>query len=102
MSVGALEEKMGIHGNATCVMNYDGATGYLVGEAHKGMRAMFTMMNEARLAVGVQGLAQAEAAYQNAVAYARERLQGRAVTGPRKPRRPGRPDHRAPRRAPRC
>ncbi|KQT86361.1 acyl-CoA dehydrogenase C-terminal domain-containing protein [Aurantimonas sp. Leaf443] len=79
VSCGALEEKMGIHGNATCVMNYDGATGFLLGEAHKGLRAMFTMMNEARLGVGVQGLAVSEIAYQNAVAYARERRQGRAA-----------------------
>ena len=81
VSVGKLEEKMGIHGNATCVMNYDGAQGWLLGELHKGMRAMFTMMNEARIGVGLQGYAVAEAAYQNAVAYARDRLQGRAVTG---------------------
>jgi acyl-CoA dehydrogenase len=81
VSVGKLEEKMGIHGNATCVMNYDEATGYLIGEMHKGMRAMFTMMNEARLGVGLQGYAQAEVAYQNAVAYANDRLQGRDVTG---------------------
>jgi len=81
VSVGKIEEKMGIHGNATCVMNYDGARGWLVGELHKGMRAMFVMMNEARLGVGVQGYAQAEAAYQNARAYALDRLQGRAVTG---------------------
>ena len=85
VSVGKLEEKMGIHGNATCVMNYDEATGYLVGEAHKGMRAMFTMMNEARLGVGLQGYAQAEVAYQNAVAYAKDRLQGRDVTGAKEP-----------------
>jgi alkylation response protein AidB-like acyl-CoA dehydrogenase len=65
-SCGGLEEKMGIHGNATCVMNYDGATGFLVGEEHKGMRTMFVMMNEARLGVGLQGLSQAELAYQNA------------------------------------
>ncbi|WP_350332828.1 acyl-CoA dehydrogenase C-terminal domain-containing protein [Coralliovum pocilloporae] len=78
---GALEKKMGIHGNATCVMNYDGATGWLVGEENKGLRAMFTMMNEARLGVGVQGLSQSEVAYQNAVVYAKERLQGRALTG---------------------
>jgi len=76
---------MGIHANATCVMNFDGATGFLLGQAHKGMRAMFTMMNEARLGVGVQGYAQAEAAYQNALAYAKDRLQGRAVTGPENP-----------------
>ncbi|MEJ2002307.1 MAG: acyl-CoA dehydrogenase C-terminal domain-containing protein [Maritimibacter sp.] len=91
VSVGNLEEKMGIHGNATCVMNFDGATGYLLGEEHKGMRAMFTMMNEARLGVGVQGLAQAEAAYQGAVAYAKDRLQGRAVTGVENPDGPADP-----------
>ncbi|MCB1410520.1 MAG: acyl-CoA dehydrogenase family protein, partial [Rhodobacteraceae bacterium] len=85
VSVGKIEEKMGIHGNATCVMNYDEATGYLIGELHKGMKAMFVMMNEARLGVGLQGYAQAEAAYQNAVAYARDRLQGRAVTGTENP-----------------
>ncbi|MCK0120059.1 acyl-CoA dehydrogenase C-terminal domain-containing protein [Loktanella sp. F6476L] len=81
VSVGKIEEKMGIHGNSTCVMNYDEATGYLLGEEHKGMRAMFTMMNEARLGVGLQGYAQAQIAYQNAVFYANDRLQGRAVTG---------------------
>jgi alkylation response protein AidB-like acyl-CoA dehydrogenase len=91
LSVGKLEEKMGIHGNATCVMNYDGATGFLVGEAHKGMRAMFTMMNEARLGVGLQGYAQAEAAYQNALAYAKDRLQGRDVTGAKNPNGPADP-----------
>jgi len=76
-----LEHKMGIHGNATCVMNYDGATGWLVAEPNRGLQAMFTMMNEARLGVGVQGLAMSEVAYQNAAAYARERLQGRSLTG---------------------
>ncbi|MGH1367043.1 MAG: acyl-CoA dehydrogenase C-terminal domain-containing protein [Maritimibacter sp.] len=91
VSVGALEEKMGIHGNATCVLNYDGATGYLLGDVNKGMRAMFTMMNEARLGVGVQGLSQAEAAYQNAVIYAKDRLQGRAVTGAEFPDKPADP-----------
>jgi hypothetical protein len=85
VAVGSIEEKMGIHGNSTCVMNYDGATGYLLGEEHKGMRAMFTMMNEARLGVGMQGLAQADVAYQNALAYAKDRLQGRAVTGAEAP-----------------
>src|SRR4051812_20879573 len=79
VSCGALEKKMGIHGNATCVMNYDGATGWLVGEREKGMAGMFIMMNAARLGVGLQGLAQGEVAYQNAVAYARERRQGRAL-----------------------
>ena len=91
VSVGALEHKMGIHGNATAVMNYDGARGWLLGDLHKGMRAMFTMMNEARLGVGLQGYAVGEAAYQNAVAYARERLQGRAVTGAQNPSGPADP-----------
>lgn len=91
VSVGKLEEKMGIHGNATCVMDYDGARGWLLGGLHKGMRAMFTMMNEARLGVGLQGYAVAEGAYQNAVAYARERLQGRAVTGTENPNGPADP-----------
>ncbi|GAA6206952.1 acyl-CoA dehydrogenase C-terminal domain-containing protein [Cognatishimia sp. WU-CL00825] len=91
VAVGNIEKKMGIHGNSTCVMNYDGATGYLLGEEHKGMRAMFTMMNEARLGVGMQGLAQAEAAYQNAVAYAKDRLQGRDVTGVKNPDGPADP-----------
>ena len=76
---------MGIHGNATCVMNYDGARGWLVGAENKGLNAMFVMMNEARLGVAIQGLAQSEVAYQNAVAYAKDRLQGRALTGPRSP-----------------
>ena len=81
VSCGSLEEKMGIHGNSTCVMNYDGATGWLLGEANRGLAAMFVMMNEARLGVAVQGLAQSEVAYQNAAAYAKERLQGRAMSG---------------------
>jgi alkylation response protein AidB-like acyl-CoA dehydrogenase len=88
---GGLEEKMGIHGNATCVMNYEGATGYLVGEEHKGMRTMFVMMNEARLGVGMQGLAQAEVAFQNAADFARERLQGRSITGAKAPDKPADP-----------
>jgi alkylation response protein AidB-like acyl-CoA dehydrogenase len=91
VSCDSIEEKMGIHGNATCVMNYDGATGWLVGEADKGLRAMFTMMNEARLGVGIQGLAQSEVAYQNAASYARERLQGRALSGAKHPDRPADP-----------
>ncbi|MDT8328097.1 MAG: acyl-CoA dehydrogenase C-terminal domain-containing protein [Roseovarius sp.] len=91
VTCGKIEEKMGIHGNSTCVMNYDGATGYLLGEEHKGMRAMFTMMNEARIGVGMQGLAQADVAYQNAVAYAKDRLQGRAVTGDANPDGPADP-----------
>jgi len=91
VAVGKIEEKMGIHGNATCVMNYDGATGFLLGDEHKGMRAMFTMMNEARLGVGLQGYSQAEVAYQNAVAYAKDRLQGRDVTGVKNPNGPADP-----------
>jgi acyl-CoA dehydrogenase len=91
VSCGGLEHKMGIHGNATCVMNYDGATGYLVGEAHKGLRAMFTMMNEARLLVGMQGYAQGVVAYQNALGFARDRLQGRDVTGAKNPNGPADP-----------
>ena len=91
VTCGKIEEKMGIHGNSTCVMNYDGATGYLLGQEHKGMRAMFTMMNEARIGVGMQGLAQAEVAYQNALAYAKDRLQGRDVTGVKNPDGPADP-----------
>jgi acyl-CoA dehydrogenase len=91
VSCGSLEEKMGIHGNSTCVMNYDGAAGWLVGEENRGLNAMFTMMNEARLGVGVQGLAQSEVAYQNAVIYAKERLQGRAISGVKYPDKPADP-----------
>ncbi len=91
VACGNLEEKMGIHGNATCVMNFDEAEGYLVGDAHKGLRAMFTMMNAARLGVGVQGHAQASVAYQNAADYARDRLQGRDVTGAKNPDGPADP-----------
>ena len=91
VSCGSIEHKMGIHGNSTCVMNYDDATGWLVGAENKGMAAMFVMMNEARLGVAVQGLAMSEVAYQNAVAYARERLQGRALTGPQDPGKPADP-----------
>ena len=85
VSCGSIEEKMGIHGNSTCVMNYDEATGWLVGEENKGLAAMFIMMNAARLGVGLQGLSLGEVAYQNAVAYAKERRQGRALTGPADP-----------------
>jgi alkylation response protein AidB-like acyl-CoA dehydrogenase len=91
LSCGGLEEKMGIHGNATCVMNYEGATGWLVGEEHKGLRVMFVMMNEARIGVGLQGLSQSEVAYQNAAEWARERLQGRSLTGPKNPDGPADP-----------
>src|SRR5437763_383505 len=88
---GSIEHKMGIHGNSTCVMNFDGATGTLLGQANKGLNAMFTMMNEARLAVGMQGLAQSEVAYQNAANYARERLQGRSISGVKNPDKPADP-----------
>jgi alkylation response protein AidB-like acyl-CoA dehydrogenase len=82
---GSIEHKMGIHGSATCVMNFDGAQGYLVGEPHKGLQAMFVMMNSARLGVGVQGLGLSERAYQNALRYSRERLQSRSLSGPKAP-----------------
>jgi len=91
VSCGSIEHKMGIHGNATCVMNYDGARGWLVGAENRGLNAMFVMMNEARLGVAIQGLAQSEVAYQNAVAYVRERLQGRALTGTKEPDKPADP-----------
>ncbi|QPC86716.1 acyl-CoA dehydrogenase [Mesorhizobium sp. NBSH29] len=85
VSCGSLEEKMGIHGNSTCVMNYDEAEGYLIGAENGGLKAMFVMMNEARLGVGLQGHAVGEAAYQNAVLYAKERLQGRSLSGAKEP-----------------
>ena len=85
VTCGSIEEKMGIHGSATCVMNYDEAEGVLLGEENGGLKAMFTMMNEARLGVALQGLAVAEAAYQDAASYARERLQGRSLSGPKAP-----------------
>ncbi len=85
VTCGAIEHKMGIKASSTCVMNFDEAEGYLVGVPHAGMRAMFTMMNVARLAVGIQGLGLAETAYQSAVAYARDRVQGRALSGPKSP-----------------
>ncbi|MEX0645207.1 MAG: acyl-CoA dehydrogenase C-terminal domain-containing protein, partial [Parvularculaceae bacterium] len=91
VSCGSIEEKMGIHANSTCVMNFDGATGWLLGEANKGLKAMFTMMNEARLGVAMQGMAISEVAYQNGAAYAKERLQGRALTGPAAPEKPADP-----------
>ena len=86
-----LEEKMGIHGNATCFMSYEDAQGWLIGEENAGLRLMFVMMNEARLGVGLQGLAQGEAAYQAACDFARERLQGRALSGPKNPDGPADP-----------
>lgn len=91
LSCGSLEKKMGIKASPTCLMNYDGATGWLVGTPHKGLSAMFTMMNAARLAVGIQGLGVAEAAYQGAASYAKNRLQMRAVTGAKYPDQPADP-----------
>src|ERR1700741_4177502 len=91
VSCGSIEHKMGIHGNSTCVMNYATATGCLIGEENKGMQGMFVMMNEARLGVAVQGLAQSQGAYQNAVVYARERLQGRSLSGPKATDKPADP-----------
>ena len=85
VAVGSIEHKMGIRGSATCVMNFDGATGWLVGEANRGLACMFTMMNYERLSIGLQGLGTADIAYQNALAYARERVQGRAPDGPAEP-----------------
>jgi hypothetical protein len=85
VSCGSIEHKMGIHGNSTCVMNYDGAQGWLIGTENKGLNAMFVMMNEARLGVAIQGLAQSEVAYQNAVIYAKDRVQGRSLTGAKNP-----------------
>lgn len=88
---GALEEKMGIHGNATCQMNIDGATGWLIGEPNKGLNAMFVMMNAARLGVGMQSLGLTEVAYQNALVYAKDRLQMRSLTGPKATDKPADP-----------
>lgn len=88
VAAGAIEHKMGIHACSTCVMNFDGAEGYLIGKPHKGLMAMFTMMNAARLSVGVQGLALAERALQNSLNYARERLQSRSLSGPKFPDKP--------------
>lgn len=91
VSCGSLEHKMGIHGNATCVMNFDGATGYLIAEPNKGLNAMFVFMNTARLGTALQGLAHAEVAFQGAITYAKERLQMRALTGPKEPEKPADP-----------
>jgi len=88
---GAIEEKMGIHGNSTCQMNLDGATGWLIGGPHKGLQAMFVFMNAARLGVGMQGLGLTEIAYQNALVYARDRLQMRSLSGPKAPEKPADP-----------
>jgi len=91
VACGSIEHKMGIKASATCVMNFDAAEGYLIGEANKGLAGMFIMMNTARLAVGLQGLGLMERAYQNALAYARDRLQMRALTGPKRPDKPADP-----------
>lgn len=91
VNCGALEEKMGIHGNATCVLNFDGATGYLIGPANKGLACMFTFMNTARLGTAIQGLSHTELGYQKALAYAQERLQMRSLTGPKNPAGPADP-----------
>jgi alkylation response protein AidB-like acyl-CoA dehydrogenase len=91
VSCGALESKMGIHGNATCLLNFDGATGYLVGKENKGLNHMFTFMNFARLGTGLQGLAHSELAFQNSLAYSKDRLQMRSLTGPKNPAGPADP-----------
>ncbi len=91
VSCGALENKMGIHGNSTCVLNFDGATGYLVGKEDRGLNHMFTFMNFARLGTGLQGLAHAELAFQNSLAYSKDRLQMRSLTGPKNPDGPADP-----------
>ncbi|MDN6875268.1 acyl-CoA dehydrogenase C-terminal domain-containing protein [Pseudomonas citronellolis] len=91
VACGSIEHKMGIKASATCVMNFDGATGYLIGEANKGLACMFTMMNHARLGTGMQGLCLGEVSYQGAVRYAQERLQMRALTGPKAPDKPADP-----------
>ena len=88
---GSIEHKMGIHANSTCVMNFDGAQGWLVGEPHKGLRAMFVLMNAARLGVGMQGLGICEVAYQNGLMYAKDRLQMRSITGTKAPDKPADP-----------
>ncbi|SDK84333.1 Acyl-CoA dehydrogenase [Modicisalibacter muralis] len=91
VSCGSLEHKMGIHGNATCVMNFDGAKGFLIGPPNKGLACMFTMMNVARIGVGIQGLGLMEASFQNSLAYARDRLQMRALSGPKAADKPADP-----------
>ena len=91
VTCGSIEHKMGIHGNCTCVLNFDNATGWLVGEANRGLNAMFTMMNASRLGVGTFGVTIGEAAYQNAAAYSKERLQSRSLSGPKFPQKPADP-----------
>ena len=91
VTCGSIEEKMGIHGNATCVLNFENAKGWLIGQENRGLQAMFVMMNEARMGVGMQGLAVSDVAYQNAAIYARERLQGRSISGAKFPDKPADP-----------
>ncbi|SDT87415.1 hypothetical protein SAMN05216296_0120 [Pseudomonas pohangensis] len=91
VNCGSIEHKMGIHGNATCVMNFDEATGYLIGQANKGLNCMFTFMNTARLGTALQGIAHAELAFQGGLKYARDRLQMRSLTGPKAPDKPADP-----------
>lgn len=91
VACGSLEHKMGIHGNATCVMNFDGATGYLIGPENRGLQCMFTFMNVARIGTGLQGVAHAEFGFQNSLAYTKDRLQMRALTGPAQPESPADP-----------
>jgi alkylation response protein AidB-like acyl-CoA dehydrogenase len=91
VAAGNIEHKMGLKGSATCVMNFDGAEGYLIGQPNRGLNAMFTMMNTARLGVGVQGLGLIEISHQNAIAYARDRLQMRSLSGPKRPDKPADP-----------
>ncbi len=91
VNCGSIEHKMGIHGNATCVLNFDGATGFLIGPPNKGLNCMFTFMNMARIGTAIQGLAHAEVAFQGAIRYARERLQMRALSGPKAPDKPADP-----------
>merc|ERR1711991_842861 len=88
---GSIEHKMGIHGNSTCVMNFDDAKGYIIGEPNKGLSYMFVMMNAARIGVGIQGLGLTEVGYQNSLAYARDRLQMRSLNGPQAPEKPADP-----------
>lgn len=85
VTCGSIEEKMGLHGNSTCLLNYEGAKGFLIGKEHEGLKGMFIMMNAARIGVGIQGLGVSEVAYQNAAAYAKDRLQSRSLTGEKYP-----------------
>ena len=91
VTCGSLEHKMGIHGNATCVMNFDGATGFLIGEPNRGLNCMFTFMNSARIGTAIQGIAHAERGFQGALAYAKDRLQMRSISGVKNPNGPADP-----------